>query len=96
MALALILLPHFTFKLDNTSFKLHKGESVVIAEGKRFWLMCTEKTRKNQILRIWEDGRIENIAESQKENFYIKLRLFSLFRAKRMNPLPSSQRQFIV
>jgi len=47
------------------------------AEGKRFWLMCTEKTRKNQILRIWEDGRIENIGESQKAAFYFNKMLIS-------------------
>ena len=46
-------------------------------DGKRFWLMCTEKNRKNQILRIWEDGRIENIGESQKAAFYFNKILIS-------------------
>ena len=46
-------------------------------DGKRFWLMCTEKNRKNQILRIWEEGRIENIGESQKAAFYFNKMLIS-------------------
>ncbi|NIM58581.1 MAG: hypothetical protein GTO16_06515 [Candidatus Aminicenantes bacterium] len=40
-------------------------------------MMCTEKTRKNIILRIWEDGRIENIGESQKAAFYSNRMLIS-------------------
>lgn len=40
-------------------------------DGKRFWLICTEKHGKNQILRILEDGRIENIGKSQKAPLYV-------------------------
>ncbi len=40
-------------------------------EGKRFWLISTEKNWKNQILRTWEDGRIENLGESQKAPCYV-------------------------
>jgi hypothetical protein len=46
-------------------------------DGKRFWLMCTEKTRENQILRIWEDGRIENIGKSQEAAFYFNKMLIT-------------------
>jgi hypothetical protein len=46
-------------------------------EGKRFWIIITEKNWKNQILRIWEDGRIENIGESQKAPCYVNRMLIS-------------------
>ncbi|NIO48987.1 MAG: hypothetical protein GTN73_06080 [Candidatus Aminicenantes bacterium] len=46
-------------------------------EGKRFWLISTEKNWKNQILRIWEDGRIEDIGESQKAPCYVNRMLIS-------------------
>jgi len=46
-------------------------------DGNRFWLISTGKHRNNQILRIWEDGRIENIGESQKAPSYINQMLIS-------------------
>jgi len=46
-------------------------------EGKRFWLVSTEKNWKNQILRIWGDGRIENIGESQKAPCYVNRMLIT-------------------
>jgi hypothetical protein len=46
-------------------------------EGKRFWLISTEKNWKNQILRIWEDGQIENIGKSQKAPCYINRMLIT-------------------
>jgi len=46
-------------------------------DGERFWLICTGKYRKNQILRIWKDGRIENIGESHKAPSYVNQMLIS-------------------
>jgi hypothetical protein len=45
--------------------------------GKRFWLMYTEKNWKGQILRIWEDGRIENIMKSEKRPYYVNQMIIS-------------------
>jgi len=46
-------------------------------EGRQFWLICPRRYRKNQILRIWEDGRIENIGESNKAPLYVNQMLIS-------------------
>lgn len=46
-------------------------------DDKRFWLICTRQYKKNQILRIWEEGRIENIGESQKIPSYVNQMLIS-------------------
>jgi hypothetical protein len=45
--------------------------------GNRFWLISTAKHRNNQILRIWEDGRIENIGESHWAPSYINQTLIT-------------------
>lgn len=44
---------------------------------KRFWLMYTGKYFENQVLRIWEDGRLENIGESHKAPSYVNQILIS-------------------
>ena len=46
-------------------------------DGKQFWLICTGRYRRNQTLRIWEDGRIENIWESHKTPSYVNQMLIS-------------------
>jgi len=46
-------------------------------DGRQFWLICTGRYKKNQILRIWEDGQIENIGESQKAPLYVNRMLIS-------------------
>lgn len=46
-------------------------------DNKRFWLICTGEYRKNQILRIGEDGWIENIGESHKFPCYVNQMLIS-------------------
>ena len=40
-------------------------------EGRRFWLIWTERNEDNQILKLWEDGGIENIGKSQRSPLYI-------------------------
>jgi hypothetical protein len=46
-------------------------------DSRQFWLICTGRYRENQILRIWEDGRIESIGESQKAPLYVNQMLIS-------------------
>jgi len=38
---------------------------------KRFWLICSERNWENILLRLWEDGKIENIGKSQKSPCYV-------------------------
>lgn len=48
-----------------------------IRGGKRFWLICSLRAQLNPILRLWEDGRTENIGESQKRPFFVNQMLFT-------------------
>ena len=48
-----------------------------IIDTKRFWLISTRFSRENLILRLWEDGRIENIGNSILFPLYVNRILIS-------------------
>jgi hypothetical protein len=48
-----------------------------IIGAKRFWLISTRFSRENLILRLWEDGRIENLGNSILFPLYVNRMLIS-------------------
>ncbi len=48
-----------------------------IIDTKRFWLISSRLSRENLILRLWEDGRIENIGNSMLFPLYVNRILIS-------------------
>ncbi|MCK4646513.1 MAG: hypothetical protein KAU46_09690 [Candidatus Aminicenantes bacterium] len=44
---------------------------------KRFWLICSGRSWKHPLLRLWEDGRIDNIGNSRKFPCYVNRMLIT-------------------
>lgn len=47
------------------------------ADGKRFWLICSWSKHEYPILRLWEDGKVEVIARSEKWPLYVNRMLIT-------------------
>ncbi len=47
-------------------------------DGKRFWLLASERSRKYPVFRVWEDGTIEKLGMTVKKPEYAKGMLITL------------------
>lgn len=83
--LQLILLDELSKKVTRIPFdreSLAKYYNPIIfgadeADGKKFWLICSWSRYESPVLRIWEDGKIEVIAKSERWPLYINRMLIT-------------------
>jgi hypothetical protein len=81
----LVLIDEFSKKVTRIPFKtdllrnyyLFRIFGTDIIDTKRFWLISSRFSRENLILRLWEDGRIENIGNSILFPLYVNRMLIS-------------------